>query len=140
MGDSGFVIVRNSRTIFKSPVQQHQFNIPFQLENGGSDPPSAAQVNKHLLSFSIPWTSLESCEYGARETVPSASATSSVVLLNLEVDSLYLEIFNVASYCSKLSFDNEDNNTHLVAALIVKNMICMVRFSMVLERTIAVSL
>ncbi|CAM6101009.1 unnamed protein product [Calypogeia fissa] len=44
LGDSGFVIVRNSRTIFKSPVQQHQFNIPFQLEHGGSDPPSAAQV------------------------------------------------------------------------------------------------
>lgn len=44
MGDSGFAIVRNSRTIFKSPVQQHQFNIPFQLENRGSDPPTAAEI------------------------------------------------------------------------------------------------
>ncbi|KAL3684055.1 hypothetical protein R1sor_002077 [Riccia sorocarpa] len=44
LGDSGFVILRNSRTVFKSPAQQHQFNIPFQLESGGSDPPSAAQV------------------------------------------------------------------------------------------------
>ncbi|KAG6550728.1 hypothetical protein Mapa_007825 [Marchantia paleacea] len=44
LGDSGFVILRNSRTLFKSPAQQHQFNIPFQLESGGSDPPSAAEV------------------------------------------------------------------------------------------------
>ena len=44
LGDSGFILIRNGRTIFKSPVQQHQFNIPFQLESGGSDPPSAAEV------------------------------------------------------------------------------------------------
>ncbi|CAM6024437.1 unnamed protein product [Sphagnum balticum] len=48
LGDSGFLLMRNGRTVFKSPVQQHQFNIPFQLESGGSDPPSAAEV------FSLP--------------------------------------------------------------------------------------
>jgi protein phosphatase PTC7 len=37
-------LIRNGRSIFKSPVQQHQFNIPFQLESGGSDPPSSAEV------------------------------------------------------------------------------------------------
>ncbi|KAH8945718.1 hypothetical protein BDL97_12G054800 [Sphagnum fallax] len=44
LGDSGFLLMRDGSTIFKSPVQQHQFNIPFQLESGGSDPPSAAEV------------------------------------------------------------------------------------------------
>lgn len=44
LGDSGFMLVRNGRIIFKSPVQQHQFNIPFQLESGGSDSPTAAEV------------------------------------------------------------------------------------------------
>jgi protein phosphatase PTC7 len=44
LGDSGFLLMRNGRTVFKSPAQQHQFNIPFQLESGGSDPPSAAEV------------------------------------------------------------------------------------------------
>jgi protein phosphatase PTC7 len=44
LGDSGFLLMRDGHTIFKSPVQQHQFNIPFQLESGGSDPPSAAEV------------------------------------------------------------------------------------------------
>lgn len=50
LGDSGFVLMRNGRTIFKSPVQQHQFNIPFQLESGGSDPPSAAEVRPPFLN------------------------------------------------------------------------------------------
>ncbi|KAG0592268.1 hypothetical protein KC19_1G238100 [Ceratodon purpureus] len=44
LGDSGFMLLRNGRAIFKSPVQQHQFNFPFQLESGGSDSPSAAEV------------------------------------------------------------------------------------------------
>lgn len=44
LGDSGFVVVRNSRKIFKSSPQQHKFNMPFQLESGGGDPPSAAEV------------------------------------------------------------------------------------------------
>eukprot|EP01018_Ginkgo_biloba_P031673 Gb_21754 [translate_table: standard] len=45
LGDSGFIIVRDGCTIFKSPVQQHDFNCPFQLESGdGSDLPQSAQV------------------------------------------------------------------------------------------------
>ncbi|KAI5075433.1 hypothetical protein GOP47_0009509 [Adiantum capillus-veneris] len=44
LGDSGFLVVRNGRLVFKSPPQQHNFNVPFQLENGGGDPPDAAQV------------------------------------------------------------------------------------------------
>ncbi|MCO5576744.1 hypothetical protein L7F22_030562 [Adiantum nelumboides] len=44
LGDSGFLVVRNGRLVFKSPPQQHNFNVPFQLENGGGDPPDAAQI------------------------------------------------------------------------------------------------
>jgi len=49
LGDSGFIVVRNGSTIFRSPVQQHDFNFPFQLESGnGGDLPSSGQV------FTIP--------------------------------------------------------------------------------------
>ncbi|KAH7445813.1 hypothetical protein KP509_01G025300 [Ceratopteris richardii] len=44
LGDSGFLVVRNGRTLFRSTPQQHIFNVPFQLENGGGDPPAAAEV------------------------------------------------------------------------------------------------
>ncbi|WOK91619.1 putative protein phosphatase 2C 55 [Canna indica] len=45
LGDSGFIIVRDGSTIFRSPVQQHDFNFTYQLESGnGSDLPSSAQV------------------------------------------------------------------------------------------------
>eukprot|EP00250_Pteridium_aquilinum_P010927 c19720_g1_i1 orf=887-2500(+) len=44
LGDSGFLVVRNGRMIFKSPAQQHYFNFPFQLESyGAGDPVSAAE-------------------------------------------------------------------------------------------------
>ena len=46
--DSGFMLLKNGRAIFKSPVQQHQFIFPFQLESGGSDSPSAAEVLTYL--------------------------------------------------------------------------------------------
>ncbi|KAJ6846920.1 putative protein phosphatase 2C 55 [Iris pallida] len=49
IGDSGFIVVRNGSTIFRSPVQQHEFNMPYQLDcSGYGDLPSAAQV------FTIP--------------------------------------------------------------------------------------
>ncbi|ERN17541.1 probable protein phosphatase 2C 55 isoform X1 [Amborella trichopoda] len=49
LGDSGFIVVRDGCTIFRSPVQQHNFNFTYQLESGnGSDLPSSAQI------FSIP--------------------------------------------------------------------------------------
>lgn len=45
LGDSGFVIVRDGRTVLRSPSQQHDFNFTYQLESGGgSDLPSSAQV------------------------------------------------------------------------------------------------
>ncbi|KAF6149714.1 hypothetical protein GIB67_038115 [Kingdonia uniflora] len=49
LGDSGFVIVRDGCTVFRSPVQQYTFNFPYQLESGNNgDLPSSGQV------FSIP--------------------------------------------------------------------------------------
>ncbi|KAK1268004.1 putative protein phosphatase 2C 55 [Acorus gramineus] len=52
LGDSGFVVVRQGSTVFRSPVQQHDFNFTYQLESGNaSDLPSSAQV------FTVPVTS-----------------------------------------------------------------------------------
>ncbi|OVA04543.1 Protein phosphatase 2C (PP2C)-like domain [Macleaya cordata] len=49
LGDSGFVVVRDGCTVFRSPVQQHDFNFTFQLESGNDgDLPSSGQV------FTIP--------------------------------------------------------------------------------------
>ncbi|KAI3761191.1 hypothetical protein L1987_51602 [Smallanthus sonchifolius] len=49
LGDSGFIIVRDGCTVFRSPAQQHDFNFTYQLEHGSnSDLPSSIQV------FSIP--------------------------------------------------------------------------------------
>ncbi|KAA8537655.1 hypothetical protein F0562_027263 [Nyssa sinensis] len=49
LGDSGFIVVRDGCTIFRSPVQQHDFNFTYQLESGnGGDMPSSGQV------FTIP--------------------------------------------------------------------------------------
>ncbi|KAL6212931.1 hypothetical protein ACLB2K_018146 [Fragaria x ananassa] len=45
LGDSGFIVVRDGCTVFRSPVQQHDFNFTYQLENGiNSDLPSSGQV------------------------------------------------------------------------------------------------
>ncbi|KAK6774192.1 hypothetical protein RDI58_029431 [Solanum bulbocastanum] len=47
LGDSGFMLVRHGSAIFKSPVQQHGFNFPYQLEGSSAgDSPSLAQVFK----------------------------------------------------------------------------------------------
>uniref|UniRef100_A0A2P2KU62 Protein phosphatase n=1 Tax=Rhizophora mucronata TaxID=61149 RepID=A0A2P2KU62_RHIMU len=47
LGDSGFVVVRDGCTIFRSPVQQHDFNFTYQLECGNrGDLPSSGQVFK----------------------------------------------------------------------------------------------
>ncbi|XP_074264100.1 putative protein phosphatase 2C 55 [Silene latifolia] len=49
LGDSGFIVIREGCTVFRSPVQQHDFNFTFQLESGdGGDLPSCGQV------FSVP--------------------------------------------------------------------------------------
>ncbi|KAL5704808.1 protein-serine/threonine phosphatase [Ranunculus cassubicifolius] len=45
LGDSGFIIVRDGCTVFRSPVQQHSFNFTFQLESGNDgDLPSSGEV------------------------------------------------------------------------------------------------
>lgn len=47
LGDSGFIVVRDGSTTFESPVQQHGFNFPYQLERGNNgDLPSSGQVFK----------------------------------------------------------------------------------------------
>ncbi|XP_019432833.1 PREDICTED: probable protein phosphatase 2C 55 [Lupinus angustifolius] len=49
LGDSGFMVVRGGQTVFRSPVQQHDFNFTYQLECGSNgDLPSSGQV------FTIP--------------------------------------------------------------------------------------
>lgn len=45
LGDSGFMVVRDGCTVFRSPVQQHDFNFTYQLECGNSgDLPSSGQI------------------------------------------------------------------------------------------------
>ncbi|CAN4095417.1 unnamed protein product [Withania somnifera] len=45
LGDSGFIVVRDGCTIFRSPVQQHDFNFTYQLESGNAgDLPSSGEV------------------------------------------------------------------------------------------------
>ncbi|XP_073223867.1 probable protein phosphatase 2C 55 isoform X1 [Cicer arietinum] len=45
LGDSGFMVIRDGCTIFRSPVQQHDFNFTYQLECGrNGDLPSSGQV------------------------------------------------------------------------------------------------
>ncbi|KAL5558084.1 hypothetical protein UlMin_034295 [Ulmus minor] len=45
LGDSGFIVVRDGCTVFRSPAQQHDFNFTYQLESGNrGDLPSSGQV------------------------------------------------------------------------------------------------
>ena len=45
LGDSGFIVIRDGSTIFRSPAQQYGFNFPYQLESGnGADLPSSGEV------------------------------------------------------------------------------------------------
>ncbi|KAG9148078.1 hypothetical protein Leryth_003651 [Lithospermum erythrorhizon] len=47
LGDSGFMVVRDGSTVFRSPAQQHDFNFTYQLECGnGGDLPSSGEVFK----------------------------------------------------------------------------------------------
>ncbi|KAL3505279.1 hypothetical protein ACH5RR_035120 [Cinchona calisaya] len=49
LGDSGFMVVRDGCTVFRSPAQQHDFNFTYQLESGNAgDLPSSGRV------FTIP--------------------------------------------------------------------------------------
>ncbi|KAF6141175.1 hypothetical protein GIB67_018265, partial [Kingdonia uniflora] len=52
LGDSGFIVIRDGCTVFQSPVQQHGFNFPHQLENKTNvDLPSSGQIL--MLCFSL---------------------------------------------------------------------------------------
>ncbi|KAK1366071.1 Protein phosphatase [Heracleum sosnowskyi] len=42
LGDSGFMVIRNGNVLYKSPVQQHSFNHPYQLGQMSNDLPSSA--------------------------------------------------------------------------------------------------
>ena len=46
LGDSGFIVIREQKVVFKSPSQQHRFNFPYQLGCPGtmSDLPEHAEV------------------------------------------------------------------------------------------------
>ncbi|KAJ8527681.1 hypothetical protein K7X08_015132 [Anisodus acutangulus] len=47
LGDSGFMLVRHGSAVFKSPVQLHGFNFPYQLEGSSAgDSPSLAEAFK----------------------------------------------------------------------------------------------
>ncbi|XVF73706.1 hypothetical protein PTKIN_Ptkin13bG0004300 [Pterospermum kingtungense] len=52
LGDSGFMVVRDGCTVFRSPAQQHDFNFTYQLERGyNGDLPSSGQV----FTLSVAW-------------------------------------------------------------------------------------
>ena len=55
VGDSGFMIFRNKKLMYKSPVQQHNFNCPYQLGNHkNSDRPcSATEVKVEVVPGDI---------------------------------------------------------------------------------------
>ncbi|KDP40765.1 hypothetical protein JCGZ_24764 [Jatropha curcas] len=46
LGDSGFMLFRDKKYIYKSPVQQHEFNRPYQLGTCSSDMPCIAYEEK----------------------------------------------------------------------------------------------
>lgn len=42
LGDSGFLVIRHGKLVFRSKEQQHSFNFPYQLGTGSSDRPEHA--------------------------------------------------------------------------------------------------
>lgn len=51
LGDSGFIVVRDGCTVFRSPVQQHDFNFTYQLESDNAgDLPSSGEVSNTPFS------------------------------------------------------------------------------------------
>lgn len=45
VGDSGFMVLRNNMVVFQSPIQEHEFNHPYQLGNGGDTPEKGEEFN-----------------------------------------------------------------------------------------------
>lgn len=48
LGDSGYLIIRNNKILFKSKEQQHSFNFPFQVGTNG-DSPMSANIQTHKI-------------------------------------------------------------------------------------------
>lgn len=49
------MVVRDGCTVFRSPVQQHDFNFTYQLESGNNgDLPSSGQVCAHYSLSPLP--------------------------------------------------------------------------------------
>ncbi|XP_010262929.1 PREDICTED: probable protein phosphatase 2C 55 [Nelumbo nucifera] len=47
VGDSGFLVIRDGKIFYSSPIQQHKFNCPYQLGNNPKcDQPNSAMVLK----------------------------------------------------------------------------------------------
>jgi len=50
LGDSGYMVVRDKKTLFRSKEQQYSFNFPYQLGEQGETQPSSAEQHKLELS------------------------------------------------------------------------------------------
>ncbi|KAK9936995.1 hypothetical protein M0R45_013814 [Rubus argutus] len=55
VGDSGFMFFRNNKFMYKSPIQQHGFNCPFNLGRNAENGPQSAEEIKpvELLAWII---------------------------------------------------------------------------------------
>jgi len=51
LGDSGYVLVRDGDVIYHSPQQEHFFGCPFQLQVGGKDKVTDAQLFSHAVEL-----------------------------------------------------------------------------------------
>nr|DAD28899.1 TPA_asm: hypothetical protein HUJ06_030367 [Nelumbo nucifera] len=48
VGDSGFLVIRDGKIFYSSPIQQHKFNCPYQLGNNPKcDQPNSAMVSDY---------------------------------------------------------------------------------------------
>lgn len=53
VGDSGFVHLRGKKIIYRSPVQQHFFNCPYQLEKGTNAIDFAEEIKRDVVPGDI---------------------------------------------------------------------------------------
>lgn len=50
VGDSGFMLFRDNKCVYESPIRQHYFNCPLQLGTGSNDgPQSATEIKVKVL-------------------------------------------------------------------------------------------
>ncbi|KAF5941163.1 hypothetical protein HYC85_022330 [Camellia sinensis] len=53
VGDSGFVLMRGGEIVYRSPVQQHRFNCPYQLGNTNDNPSLAKELKVRVIEGDI---------------------------------------------------------------------------------------